>query len=64
MRRAKAALQEFLPVFPDLLQSVKTEIAARFMLHKHRSLLEHAVESGSINERCVLEGCLYVVGKM
>lgn len=52
VRRAKAALKEFLPVFPDLLNSVKTEIAARFLLHKHRSLLEDAFEAGSINSRC------------
>ena len=54
VRRAKAALKEFLPVFPDLLNSVKTEIAARFLLHKHRSLLEDACETGSINSRCGL----------
>ena len=53
MRRAKAALKEFLPVFPDLLNSVKTEIAARYLLHKHRSLVEDAFEAGSINSRCV-----------
>jgi NhaP-type Na+/H+ or K+/H+ antiporter/CRP-like cAMP-binding protein len=49
--RAKAALKEFLPVFPDIINSVKTEIAARFLLNKYRSLLEHAVESGSLEQK-------------
>jgi hypothetical protein len=48
---AKAALKEFLPVFPDILSSVKTEMASRFLLHKYRSLVEHAHEAGSFNSR-------------
>lgn len=36
---AKAALQEFLPVFPDILKGVKTEMAARVLLHRYRSLV-------------------------
>ena len=51
VRRAKAALKEFWPVFPDVISSVKTEMSARFLLHKVRSLLEAAVESGSLEKR-------------
>lgn len=40
---AKAALQEFLPVFPDILKGVKTEMAARVLLHRYRSLVRWCV---------------------
>jgi hypothetical protein len=49
--KAKAALEEFVPVFPDIINSVKTEMAARVLLHKCRSMLEAAEESGSLETR-------------
>ncbi|EWM21964.1 cyclic nucleotide-binding protein [Nannochloropsis gaditana] len=49
--KAKAALEEFVPVFPDIINSVKTEMAARYMLNKCRSMLEAAMESGSLEKR-------------
>jgi hypothetical protein len=49
--KAKAALEEFVPVFPDIINSVKTEMATRYMLNKCRSMLEAAMESGSLEKR-------------
>jgi len=48
---AKATLSEFLPVFTDIFDSVKTEIACRYLLHRYRSILEDNYEAGATTNR-------------
>lgn len=51
---ASATLGQQLPAFPEVARSLKTQVAARFLLAKHRHFVEELYLDGFINEKvCV-----------
>eukprot|EP00903_Cladosiphon_okamuranus_P022319 g20525.t1 len=48
---ARGTLSQQLPVFPELARSLKTRVAAKYMLVQHREVVHELFHHGHINER-------------
>lgn len=48
---ASATLGQQLPAFPEVARSLKTQVAARFLLAKHREFVEELYLDGFIQEK-------------
>ncbi|KAG5183566.1 Sodium/hydrogen exchanger family-domain-containing protein [Tribonema minus] len=51
LREARDTLVAQLPVFPELARSLKTQVAARYILVQHRGMVEESYRHGHINDR-------------
>jgi NhaP-type Na+/H+ or K+/H+ antiporter len=47
---ASATLGQQLPAFPEVARSLKTQVSARFLLHKHRQVVKELMSNGFLNE--------------
>ena len=54
LQEVKETLRKTLPAFPEVARSLKTQIASRLLLVRHRELVEILHEHGTTTAMCAL----------